>query len=138
MAARAILGLLTLLCVVSCAQNGPVPESRAGSERAQVRFWHMWTAEWKVVVDRIVERFNQSQDRYEVVALSVPPTGAESKFLLAVVGGDPPDVMAQWQNVIPTWADSSLIVPLDDLMSARDAEIFARDAYPVVKKIGSY
>ncbi len=104
----------------------------------QVRFWHMWTAEWKVVVDRIVERYNSSQDRYEVVALSVPPTGAESKFLLAVVGGDPPDVMAQWQNVIPTWADSGLILPLDGLMSPEDRATFDRDAYPVVKKIGTY
>jgi len=58
--------------------------------------------------------------------------------LLAVVGGDPPDVMAQWQNVIPTWADSRLILPLDDLMSSQDREIFAREAYPIVKKIGTY
>ncbi|HVJ15778.1 MAG TPA: ABC transporter substrate-binding protein [Polyangiaceae bacterium] len=138
MAARFLAGLLAFLCLVTCSRSVPLTESSKSGTRVQVRFWHMWTAEWKTVVDRIVERYNQSQDQYEVVALSVPPTGAESKFLLAVVGGDPPDVMAQWQNVIPTWADSGLILPLDDLMSPADRTTFARDAYPVVKKIGTY
>ncbi len=116
----------------------PPAPSQAAPGRIQVRFWHMWTAEWKVVVDRIVARFNESQERYEVIALSVPPTGAESKFLLAVVGGDPPDVMAQWQNVIPTWADSGMLTPLDTLMSDEERATFEREAYPVVKKIGTY
>jgi multiple sugar transport system substrate-binding protein len=138
MAARFLVVLSVLFCAVACSRDVPIAESRGKEARVQVRFWHMWTAEWKLVVDRIVERYNRSQDRYEVVALSVPPTGAESKFLLAVVGGDPPDVMAQWQNVIPTWADSGLILPLDELMSPADRATFEHDAYPVVKKIGMY
>jgi multiple sugar transport system substrate-binding protein len=47
----------------------------------------MWTAEWKVVVERICDRFNKSQDRYEVIPLSVPGTAADSKFLLAAADG---------------------------------------------------
>jgi multiple sugar transport system substrate-binding protein len=58
--------------------------------------------------------------------------------LLAVVGGDPPDVMAQWQRVLPTWADSGMLTPLDSLMSTVDRQLFERDAYPVAKRIGSY
>ncbi len=110
----------------------------AAPARQHVRFWHMWAAEWQVVVDRIVERFNQSQTEYWVEALLVPPAGAESKFLLAVVGGDPPDVMASWQRVLPTWAASGMLTPLDTLMSTADRRAFERDAYPVAKKIGSY
>lgn len=129
-------GLLWLGTRPGNAPAASTPATHAA--RVQVRFWHMWTAEWKLVVDRIVERFNASQSKYEVVALSVPPEGAESKLLLAAVGGDPPDVMAQWKNVIPTWAKSGLLTPLDDLMSPPDRETFARDAYPVVKRIGQY
>jgi len=106
--------------------------------RKPVRFWHMWTAEWKDVVDKIVVQYNASQDEYEVEALSVPSAGADSKFLLGVMGGDPPDVMAQWNPVIPVWADDGLIVPLDDLMSPSEKATFDREAYPVVKKIGGY
>ena len=106
--------------------------------RIPVRFWHMWTAEWKTVVDRIVTRFNESQDKYEVIALSVPSTSADAKFLLAVVGGDPPDLMAQWNPIIPTWAQSGMLRPLDDLMTSSERERFFREAYPIAKKIGVY
>jgi multiple sugar transport system substrate-binding protein len=106
--------------------------------RKKVVFWHMWTAEWKDVVDKVVARFNASQTEYEVEALSVPTAGADSKFVLGVMGGDPPDLMAQWNPVIPSWADDHLLTPLDDLMSPSERDHFYRDAYPVVKKVGSY
>ena len=117
----------------------PGPPARRHPERIPVRFWHMWTAEWKDIVDRIVLRFNESQDRYEVVALSVPPSSnVDAKFLLAVAGGDPPDVMAQWKPIIPTWAESHMLRPLDDLMSPAERQRFFDEAYPVAKKIGVY
>lgn len=132
------IALLALFLVLRSEDSRGASVVPARPGRIQVRFWHMWTAEWKTVVDRIVARFNEEQSTYEVVALSVPPEGAESKLLLATVGGDPPDVMAQWQNVIPTWAKSGLLIPLDELMSQADRETFAQQAYPVVKKLGVY
>jgi multiple sugar transport system substrate-binding protein len=98
----------------------------------------MWTAEWKAVVERIVDRFNESQVLYEVVPLSVPGTAADSKFLLSVAGGDPPDVMAQWNQVIPKWADSGLLIPLNDLMSPEEWKEIQRTTYPAALKIGMY
>ena len=133
------LGVLAVLLFVVGFWLVPVLGARAHPPRRKiVRFWHMWTAEWKTKVDTVVERFNRSQDEYEVQTLSIPSAGADSKFLLGVMGGDPPDVMAQWNPVIPAWADSGLIVPLDSLMSARDRTTFYQEAYPVVQKIGSY
>ena len=117
-------GAIALCASVALAVAGvilvfalPGATSRKYPDRVPVRFWHMWTAEWKDVVDRIVDRFNESQDRYEVMPLSVPGTAADSKFLLSVAGGAPPDVMAQWNQVIPKWAESGLIIPLNSLMS---------------------
>lgn len=128
--------LLIVGAVLIFALPGPPP--RRYPDRIPVRFWHMWTAEWKDVVDRIVDRFNESQDVYEVIALSVPGHAADSKFLLSVAGGDPPDVMAQWNPVIPKWASSNLLVPLDSLMTPEEWEEFQRTAYPAVKRIGMY
>lgn len=133
-----LLGAALALLLVKGRSPGAAAAPAPRADRIQVRFWHMWTAEWKTVVDRIVTRFNASQSQYEVVALSVPPAGAESKLLLAAIGGDPPDVMAEWQNVIPTWAKSGLLLPLDQLMSEADRATFERDAYPVVKRLGTY
>ncbi|RYG25347.1 ABC transporter substrate-binding protein [bacterium] len=140
--AKALLGRIGLaamfLFVVGFWTVPALKAKAAPKTRKQVRFWHMWTAEWKDVVDKIVARFNESQTEYQVVALSVPATGADSKFLLGVMGGDPPDVMAQWNPVIPVWADNGLITPLDDLMSPEEKRIFEEQAYPVVKKVGKY
>lgn len=106
--------------------------------RIPVRFWHMWSAEWKDVVDKIVDRYNTSQDKYEVVALSVPGAGADTKFLLGTMGGDPPDVMAQWNPVIPTWAEGDMLTSFEEIMSPAERAQFEREAYPVVKRIGQY
>ncbi|HEY3414914.1 MAG TPA: extracellular solute-binding protein [Armatimonadota bacterium] len=131
--AAAILGALAAIAIVFWPR--PVVQHR--KDRIPVRFWHMWTAEWEVVVRGIADDFNKSQDKYEVIPLSVPDS-ADSKFLLAVTGGDPPDVMAQWNPVIPTWADGNLLRPMDDLMGPELLARFRRDAYPVAVRIGSY
>ena len=140
-----VLGLLALSAIFLAVAVPTKPE-RIYPKRLPVRFWHMWTAEQKDVVDRIIDRFNQSQDRYEVIALSVPGgsadgkpgTAADTKFLMAVIGGDPPDCMAQWNAVISNWANNGLLRPLDELMSAAQRDRFEREAYPIAKKIGIY
>ncbi len=136
---KAVALLAGAVLLFACAGSFSRAEAkRAHPERIPVRFWHMWTAEWKVVVERICTRFNESQDRYEVIPLSVPPGNADAKFMLAVAGGDPPDVMAQWNQVIPNWAEAGLIVPLDELMQPEELQRFNAEAYPIVRKIGSY
>jgi multiple sugar transport system substrate-binding protein len=127
----AIIGAVVVLAL-------PGPPPRKYPDRVPVRFWHMWTAEWKDVVDDIVDRFNESQNVYEVIPLSIPYTAADSKFLLSVAGGAPPDVMAQWNPVIPKWAENDLIIPLDELMTPEEWEEFKETAYPVAQKIGMY
>jgi len=112
------------------------PRTKAHPGREKVVFWHMWTAHWAQVIQNIVERFNQGQDRYEVVALTV--SGGSLKTLIATAGGDPPDCMAQWESVIPAWAERGALTPLDELMGP-DAWADLRDRlYPAVRAIGTY
>ncbi len=138
-ALRAVGGMV-IITVVGLALSFALhnPSRREYPERRQVRFWHMWRGEWADVVQKIVDRFNESQDTYEVIALSVPGHAANSKFLLAVAGGDPPDCMAQWNNVIPKWADSELLVPLNSLMTEAEWTRFKETTYPIAKRIGIY
>ena len=95
MAARRVRWTVAVLAAVALvalfAAPSASPTEPKYPRRIPVRLWHMWTAEWAVVVERICQRFNESQDTYEVIPLSVPAQGADSKFLLAAVGGDPPD-----------------------------------------------
>ncbi len=117
------------------------PESRAVRkypDRLEVRFWHMWTGEWKDVVERIVNEFNESQSQYEVIPLSLPGSEADTKLLLSVAGGNPPDVMVQWNCVIPAWASRKVIRPLDSFMTPEELKIFRETSYPVIWKIGEF
>src|SRR5215472_4213057 len=59
--------------------------------RRLVRFWHLLSGEWQAPTERVCDLFNQSQSQYEILPLLVPDTSADSKFLLGVAGGDPPD-----------------------------------------------
>lgn len=116
--------------------TGPPAPKR--TKRLPVRFWHEWTAEWQIVVEKIVARFNESQSRYEVIPLSIPSGSADSKFLLAAVGGDPPDMMAQYNLVLPTWAEHGLLLPLDTLMSSSEKRLFQSALYSFVQKVGAF
>jgi multiple sugar transport system substrate-binding protein len=137
LAAKWILGLAAL-AGLAWLLSAPQPSRAPLPGRTPVRFWHMWTGEWKDVIDKIADRFNQSQSEFDVQALSVPTQGADVKLLLAAAGGDPPDVMAQWNPVIPTWANNGLLTPLDSLMTPEEHSRFEQEAYPVVKRLGEY
>jgi multiple sugar transport system substrate-binding protein len=97
----------------------------------------MWTGEWEEVVSQIVARFNESQERVRVRPLVV--TGdANTKLLLAIAGGAPPDLMAQWNQVIPAWAHKKALTPLDSLMSREEYAALQRWLYPASRAIGTY
>jgi len=134
---RALGGAAALGLGGFLATTGAEPR-RVTPGRVPVRFWHLWTAEWQGVVERIVAEFNRSQERYEVVPLSVPSGSADAKFLLAAVGGDPPDVMAQWNLVLPTWAEHGVLQPLDALMTPAERRQFRSEVYPFVQKVGAF
>lgn len=133
-AATALLVLVGVIIIV--AMPGPPP--RKYPHRIPVHFWHMWTAQWKTVVDNICDRFNQSQNIYEVIPLSIPGSSGDAKFLLGIAGGDPPDVMAHWNPSIPKWADEGLLVPLNTLMPPGQWKHLQRIMYPAARKIGIY
>lgn len=132
----ALAGLAVAGLIFSWVVSGPAP--RKHPEREAVHFWHMWPGKWKKVVENICDKFNESQPRYEVIPLSIPGRAADSKFLLAVAGGDPPDCMAQWNQVIPKWAESKLIVPLNEMMTGEQWRDFQQTAYPVAQQVGMY
>lgn len=134
--ANALMGLLLLAFLLGWIFQ--TPEPRKYPDRQPVYFWHMWTAGWKDIVEDICRQFNESQDLYEVIPLSLPKKAADSKFLLAVTGGDPPDCMAQWHQIVPQFAASDLITPLDELMSPEELADFRTRAFPIAQKIATY
>ncbi|HOX38243.1 MAG TPA: ABC transporter substrate-binding protein [Candidatus Brocadiia bacterium] len=112
------------------------PKRSSYPGREKVIFWHMWTSNWAEVINNICRRFNESQERYEVVPLTV--CGGSLKTLIATAGGDPPDCMGQWETVIPAWAERGALTPLDELMEPGDWARLRDKMYPAVREIGTY
>lgn len=104
--------------------------------RKTVRFWHLLSSEWLEPVNRAVNRFNESQGRYEVVPLLLTSGEGDTKLLVATAGGDPPDLMLVWSQISSAWAAGNIIQPLDPFMTAADRELFLTNAYPVVARSG--
>lgn len=129
----AMVGLATLAVLAP-----PPPPHQTDPRREKVVFWHMWTGEWKPIVEEIAADFNRSQDRYEVVPLAIPPDGAETKFLLTASGGDAPDLVSQWNPVLGTWADRKLIQPVEDLMTPAERDRWLAEAYPIMRTHATY
>jgi len=107
---------------------------RAG--RKTVRFWHLLSGLWLEPLNRAVARFNESQGRYEVDALQLTTGEGDSKLLLSVAGGDPPDMMLVWSQITSAWAASNIIQPLDSFMTTGEMARFRTNAYPVVARSG--
>jgi len=107
-------------------------------ERKLVRFWHRWQGDWEKQVQKIVDSFNASQDKYEVVPVSVPGSGADAKFILGVIGGDPPDLMSMGSGAVPNMAANGFLTPLETLMTPAEKVAFFDKSYPAIRDIGMY
>ncbi len=130
----ATLGAASAVGLGGCANLLPKP--RKG--RKIVNFWHLLSEPWLKPTEEMVARYNESQSKYQVVPLLVPDTSADSKFMLSVVGADPPDVMLHWTQAMSTWAEGKLLTPLDSLMTREEMRRFKMESYPVIAKSGWY
>lgn len=135
LAVLAIAGLILLMI----PRHAGTPEALAAAhKRIPVYYWHMWSGQWEPVMNQVVDAFNQSQDKYQVIPLQVPYPDGTTKFLISVSGGDPPDVMAQWDQSISTWAQNGVLQPLDKYMTPAEMRRFMTQTYPVIHQNGIY
>ena len=136
---RVGVGVLTAVFFLwLLAPQGDPATAAHAQKRIPVYYWHMWSAEWLPVMNGVVDAFNKSQTKYEVIPLQVPYGDGNSKFLLSVAGGDPPDVMAQWDQAISTWAQAGVLEPLDTRMTPEEKTNFLTKTYPVIHHNGWY
>lgn len=128
-----------LLAVVAFIAATGTSTPRKYPDRKLVRFWHRWQGDWEKQVQKIVDAFNESQSQYEVVPVSVPGGGSsEAKFILGVIGGDPPDLMSMASGGLPNLASNGFLTDLGTLMSAEDKKRFFEDSYPAIRETGMY
>ena len=137
------LSLAALFClgaglVIASLSARPDPRQVVPDSRREVVFWHFWGGADRQVVEQVVERFNQSQDRHFVRAIAMPGNNLDMKLFLAVTGGDPPDLVNQDDPIMADWAARGALLPLDEVASPAEIEQLRQRLVPAALRLGGY
>lgn len=84
--------------------------------RRVVEYWEKWTGDEASAARRMVDRFNASQDRWWVRTTAV--SDIKTKTLVAIGGGDPPDVAGLFCFNVPLLAESGAVDPVDEIVGS--------------------
>lgn len=117
-----ILLALLLLPLAGCRRER---EDLTPDGRVKITYWEKWTSFEGEAIAEVVKAFNRSQDEIYVELLTV--SQIERKLLVAVAGGDPPDVAGIYTFILYSYADQGALQPLDE-DKLREAGI-TRDYY---------
>ena len=130
-----ITALIVALAVwaLSTARTTSTPDGRE-----EVVFWHFWGGRDRPIVERIVQQFNASQDRYWVRAIAMPGSNLDLKFFLSVAGGDPPDLLNHDDPVVADWAHRGVLTPLDELATEEELARLETWLFPAARELGTY
>lgn len=82
--------------------------------RVKVDYWEGWTGFEGEAVQKLVDKFNQSQDKIWVVKQTI--SNLNQRFLVSVAGNNPPDVAGIYFSSIPAYAEKGALMRLDNLV----------------------
>jgi ABC-type glycerol-3-phosphate transport system substrate-binding protein len=74
-------------------------------------YWEKWNGFEGDAVRRVVEDYNNSQNRIFVKLVTV--SSIEKKLLVATAGGDPPDISGLYSRNVQVYAEKGALTPLD-------------------------
>lgn len=83
-----------------------------------INYWEKWTGSEAEAMQEIVNDFNASQSEVRVNYLSV--SALDTKLMLAIAGGNPPDVSGLYSYLAPIYAENNALMPLDGFLGATD------------------
>jgi len=86
------------------------------SRRVHITYWEKWGSFEAEAAQKMVDSFNAAQD--EVFCHYIRTSQVDRKAMLAIVGGQPPDVVGLWSDNVAPFAEAAALMPLDDLMAA--------------------
>lgn len=107
--ARILLLPLVAAAIVllgGCGQSDPLKEGRI-----HLTYWEKWTGFEFEAMQRVVDMFNESQDRIYVELLST--SQIERKVIVSIAGGNPPDVAGIFSEFVPVLVHMNALYPLD-------------------------
>jgi arabinogalactan oligomer / maltooligosaccharide transport system permease protein len=83
------------------------------AQAKDVVVWHSYRGTEQIALEELKNRFNESQDKYRAVLLSVPYDAFANKLTTAIPRGNGPDGFIFAHERIGDWVESGIISPLD-------------------------
>ena len=83
-------------------------------QRVHIVYWEKWGSFEAEACEKMVDAFNESQD--EIFCHYIRTSQVDRKAMLAIVGGDPPDIAGLWSQNVAPFAEADGLIKLDDLM----------------------
>lgn len=103
--------------------------------REEVVFWHFWGGGDRVVVQSIIDAFNNRQQRYRVRGIAMPGNNLDMKVFMSVAGGDPPDLINQDDPILVDWKERGAVLPLDSVAAPEELEELDEFLLPTARRL---
>ena len=84
--------------------------------RVHIAYWEKWGSFEAEACQKMVDAFNASQEG--IFVHYIRTSQVDRKAMLAIVGGEPPDVVGLWSVNVPPFAEAGALMPLDPCMAA--------------------
>jgi len=136
--------LRTGLLAGGAAGLGLVPTiSAAGRGRATaqddrpVEFWHVWGGDREPLINQVIADFQAAVPGVAVKGTLLSQEGMQEKYLTAIAGGSPPDVIQLATRDLPNFASRGALRGVEDLLQ-RDALVPEEIFYPSEVQVSRY
>jgi ABC-type glycerol-3-phosphate transport system substrate-binding protein len=106
--------LAGLFCLSGCNVIIPEPRDEYVDGRLRITYWEKWTGFEGEAIQRVVDSFNARQNRIYVDLITM--SQIDRKALVAIAGGDPPDLVGLWSAGMPQFAEKRALMPLEPFM----------------------
>ncbi|MGA3067635.1 MAG: extracellular solute-binding protein [Tepidisphaeraceae bacterium] len=101
---------------------GPRPDQAIPPDRQGdtiVEYWEKWVGSESAAMQQIVDDFNNSVGKEKHIYVQyVSTSDVQYKTLLAIAGGDPPDVAGLWHDVVVQYGALGALQPLETMAAA--------------------
>ncbi len=81
-----------------------------------VKFWHVWGGDRQPLIEKVIVDFQTAAPGLKVEHTVLSQQGLQEKYLTAIAGGQPPDVLMLSTRDIPSFASRNALRGVDDLI----------------------
>jgi multiple sugar transport system substrate-binding protein len=103
------------LCLAGCLQHA---SNVRPDGRTEVVYWEKWTSFEGETIRELVNRYNDGPGKTDRIFVKLETISQlDRKTLVAIAGGNPPDVAGTYDQVLSGYAAAGALLPLDNLIS---------------------